>query len=844
MKIKNIELMAKIASGQFSPSICKNVKLNDIIIEEEPNQCNNKIIDETTKSINNRLYNKNYKNNNNDCFNDNEKKLEEENKNKRANYLIKSKEPNITILTANSSGKVDFNSIIHDYEQSSTKSIVKPNIEQKNLTSNSNIMLPLAKEKFAYEFGSDIVLKGGNIILGINKCGLIGTCSQISSELKSKLNKDNIGLLYNNLEYFTPLFNNENQNLNFNCIKIVYDKPLIKNYTVTNVNLYDTLPTKSKYLPVNYESLIPVSNYDVCADDILSSETIGKTQNLTHAISYSFRKIDNKISINITLTNSSNEILNNVKYYYAINLPGDVNNISIDKASHFKTSPYETGIFCSPNTNIYNKTGIYLRTKEANSFTFIDNEWDWLYNDKWDKIKLSELTPIDREDLAISGLAFNKNELKPKESWSINFCIGFSYQNDFLSKQFAEKTTGLSFSGIDFKYKLLHNIITTCSNFTNCDLTGVDLANNSLEGAITGPLAPNCSSPSTLPKGYKFVISNNNKEKYIIGPGVVLRNCELIHIDFSNLNLSRCDFTGSNLSGSTFTNTILHGVKTSYHKLHNNNSLQLQGYTIRDGILFGCNLIYIEQNFSNMDLSKLNLSGCSFVSCNFSFANISNTNFSNCNFTNIIPGPFLRENAVNVTLPFEYQLIQLTDNKLCIAGPKVNFSNFDLSHSSLLGINLFQVNFSNTIMNHTNLSKSKFDNTITGPIICAENNILLPNEYQLVSGTNNPNKYIVGPNVSLINKDLSYFDLSNVNLYGSKLFFSNLSHNNLSNTNLGNTCLPSVIGPLDSKSNKPNNYDKKMTLENFDDTKWLIYRWDHYYWDNYLSQLHSLISNN
>ena len=654
----------------------------------------------------------------------------------------------------------------------------------------------------------------------------------------SEINKNNIGLLYNNSEYLTPLFNNENQQLNFNCTKVVYDKPLTKNYTVTNVNLYDTLEKKSNYLPVNYESLIPVKHYDVCADEILSSETIGKSQDLSHVISYSFRKFDNKISINITLTNTSKETLNNIKYYYAINLSENV-----DKASHFKTSPHETGIFCSSTNDIYSKTGIYLKTKDDNSFTFIDNEWDWLYNDKWDKIKLSSSTPIDREDLAISGLAFNKTKLKPKESWSINFCIGFTNATDFLSKQFAEKTTGLSFSDVDFSYKLLHNIITTCVNFTNCNLTGADLSNNSLEGAITGPLAPNSEAPSKLPKDYKFVISHN-KEKYIVGPGVVLRNCELTQIDLTNMNLSRCDFTGSNLSGCTFTNTILTGFKTGHHKAHNNNSLQVPNYTIRDGILFGCNLVYAEQNFSNMNLSELNLSGCTFIGCNFSFSNISNCNFTNCNFTDIIPGPFVYENVIDVILPSEYKIIELINNTFCIAGPKVNFSNFDLSHALLSGINLSQVNFSNAIMNHTNLFNSKFDNTITGPVICDENNIMLPSDYHLVSGINFTNKYIAGPNVSLINKDLSYFDLSNVNLTGSRLFFSNLSHTNLSNTNLENTCLPSVIGPLDSTSTKPKKYEKSMTLENFDNTKWLIYRWGHYKWDKYLSQLHDVISNN
>jgi uncharacterized protein YjbI with pentapeptide repeats len=85
---------------------------------------------------------------------------------------------------------------------------------------------------------------------------------------------------------------------------------------------------------------------------------------------------------------------------------------------------------------------------------------------------------------------------------------------------------------------------------------------------------------------------------------------------------------------------------------------------------------------------------------------------------------------------------------------------------------------------------------------------------------------------------------SNVDLTGSKFIFCNMCNSNLSNTNLANSCLPLVIGPLDIKSSNPINYQKTMSVENFDGTKWLIYRWEHYKWDAISSQLHQSIYSN
>jgi len=835
MKIKNIELMAKIASGQILPGICKDIQpaptntQPESKVEASPEEI------ERQRLIQNKLYNKYNKINVNNNLKNSDNT--EEIKNKISHYLIKTREPSITALTDKELNLAFSNEMKEMQENIEKNQKAFQNKEKKQSTEK---LLPVPNGKFAHESGSDIILKGTNIILGVNKCGLIGNSSQLSQSLQNEIGINNVGLLHNNLEYMAPFFTNGTQQLNFNCVKTMY-KINTENKCVINSNLYETQNTKLNYLSNNnlnnYESLIPVNNYHICADDILSSETTGKSKDLSHAISYSFRKHDNSISVNITLTNTTKQTITDLKYYYAVNL-NPANN-KLNDVSHLKTSPYETGLFCTCS-NVANTQGIYLRTKQINSRVFIDKEWDWLYGDKWDKVKLPEFMSIERRDLAISGLAFTKRQLKPQSSWSINFSIGFANEYEFTTEKFSMKTTGLKFSDANFSNKMLHNIITTCADFTNCDLSNADLSANSLEGAITGPLAINSGVPSKLPAGYKCMESGGRK--YIIGPGVILVNANLSNVDFTGMNLSRANLSGANLSNGIFTQTNLSGVTMSVN--FSNNAIKIPGYAVRDGIIFGPNLIYVKENFSGIDLSGLNLSGCVFSHCNFSSANISNCKFVNCKFEQIIPGPLEPNQVINVSLPSGYKLINLPKNKVGIAGPKVNFSDFDLTNSSIENTDLSEVNLSNTIMNGTNLTNSTLTNAITGPINSFGFNLRLPVDYKLVSSEASPEKYIVGPNIKLIGKDLTYFDFTNTNLTDGKFIFCDMSKSNLSNTNLSHACLPPVIGPLSKKSTNPINYQKTMSLQNLDGTKWLVYCWEHYKWDVISTQLQDAIYSN
>ena len=415
----------------------------------------------------------------------------------------------------------------------------------------------------SYNSGTDIFLKGSNILLGINKCGLIGTQNILPDELELYSNNKNIGLIFSNdgldknIKYndcFTPEYKSDKSSLNFNCIKIVYDNVNNQNNIVTSVNLYNTddpyliktpplniLPVN---LPSNYESLIPWTNYEVSTQSVLSVESNSISSELRHTISYSFMKTSNKISINVKLTNITNNKLTNLKYNYALNLNNQIN-------QQLKTSQYESGIFC--NLGSYANTGIYLRSNDSNSNIFIDENWDWLYNNLWDKIKLPKSTIIDQNVCAISGLIFNKSELNAGETWSIDFCLGFTNENNFISGNITKDVSGLDFTNINLSNQALCNIITSYADFTGCDLSNAILDNNSLIGAKTGPLAPDSTCPKLLPNGYKFIVSNNEfKNKYIVGPYVNLSYCDLSDCDFTEISLYNCNLTGCNLSRVLF----------------------------------------------------------------------------------------------------------------------------------------------------------------------------------------------------------------------------------------------------------------------------------------------------
>ena len=708
----------------------------------------------------------------------------------------------------------------------------------------------------SYNSGTDIFLKGSNILLGINKCGLIGTQNILPDELELYSNNKNIGLIFSNdgldknIKYndcFTPEYKSDKSSLNFNCIKIVYDNVNNQNNIVTSVNLYNTddpyliktpplniLPVN---LPSNYESLIPWTNYEVSTQSVLSVESNSISSELRHTISYSFMKSSNKISINVKITNIKNNKLTNLKYNYALNLNNQIN-------QQLKTSQYESGIFC--NLGSYANTGIYLRSNDSNSNIFIDENWDWLYNNLWDKIKLPKSTIIDQNVCAISGLIFNKSELNAGETWSIDFCLGFTNENNFISGNITKDVSGLDFTNINLSNQALCNIITSYADFTGCDLSNAILDNNSLIGAKTGPLAPDSTCPKLLPNGYKFIVSNNEfKNKYIVGPYVNLSYCDLSDCDFTEISLYNCNLTGCNLSRVNL-NTDINNIKLSQIKIVDNSTVLIpDNYSIQNNFILGSNIDYTNNDFSECDLSNINLSGCNFTNCNFYQTNLSNTILSDCILTNAITNNIVKSD--NTILPLNYKFALLNNNNYCIVGPNINLSNLDLTNCDLSNCNLNCANFTNCKMFNTNLKNANLTNAITGPIIIKYNNLPeLPIKYKVVYSfiPNNIDDlnncaYIVGPKVCLINKNLTNIDFFNINLLDANLILSNLSGSILTNTNLTNTLLPFVIGPLSYLTHSPINYNKIMSFVKLDNFYWLINNLNEYKWDYYLSQLYN-----
>jgi hypothetical protein len=236
MKINNNRLLAKSAVQEISKN--QNQFIPNIINQPtQQTEQETKKQDKNVKIVENRLYNKRFQNsvfvpkNETNYFNG--ELLKSEDKNKVVNFIIRTREPTSTVLTENNKNN----------ENNLNNSTIFKN--QMELFSNENINKfknPILKELFAYNCENDIILKGTNIIIGVNKYGLFGT-SSLTKELETLINSKYVGIKYapsnTNCEYMLPLFKYNNMEKNFNCIKIVYKNSNNEQKIVTNVNLYD-----------------------------------------------------------------------------------------------------------------------------------------------------------------------------------------------------------------------------------------------------------------------------------------------------------------------------------------------------------------------------------------------------------------------------------------------------------------------------------------------------------------------------------------------------------------------------------------------------------------------------
>ena len=218
----------------------------------------------------------------------------------------------------------------------------------------------------------------------------------------------------------------------------------------------------------------------------------------------------------------------------------------------------------------------------------------------------------------------------------------------------------------------------TTSDLTNVDLTGVNLTNVK----ISLPSVSTMGTPKYLPNDNYSIKYSSSGTRYIIGPGVDLRDVDFTDIDLSNVNLTGANLSGANLTGTNLTYANLTGanliratIGQSTMKKTNFTNATLTGIITKD----------IQINNDLHDISGLPGNGFILVNnriigpgVSLNKANLENADLSGVNLTNVIPGPLDAMASAStyliMNLPVGYQTIKGSDNKFYIIGPHVNLS--------------------------------------------------------------------------------------------------------------------------------------------------------------------------
>jgi uncharacterized protein YjbI with pentapeptide repeats len=273
------------------------------------------------------------------------------------------------------------------------------------------------------------------------------------------------------------------------------------------------------------------------------------------------------------------------------------------------------------------------------------------------------------------------------------------------------------------------------ANLESGDLTGVNLNAINLGGANLSKIRSSgvIGTPTSLPKDWVL------RGGILLGPKVDLSNTKLINLNVGGLN---------------FSDAVLDGISSS--NLTGTPSQLPNGWIIKAGKLFGPKADLSRSNLEDFDLSDLDLSGSNFANTNLKNVNFSGTNLDKANFTGAsLTG--VRSTGILGTplnLPISFKLI-----KGCIVGPYFVSGGCDLSGMDIEGIDLWG----------SDLSGVK-SGGITG------NPASLPRDTQLING------YLVGPGVDLTEANfedccfissvnLDRVNLSNARFRGSTVLF-------------------------------------------------------------------------
>lgn len=208
------------------------------------------------------------------------------------------------------------------------------------------------------------------------------------------------------------------------------------------------------------------------------------------------------------------------------------------------------------------------------------------------------------------------------------------------------------------------------------------------------------------------------------------------------------------------------------------NGLNLREISLSGGELKDCNLscanlegaIVNQVTFSNCNLTEANFSNAVLSQSSFNYSDLTGANLTNSDLskTKFEGTNLIRANLNNVNFSESYFSKEV---KL----DKADMSEANLSKASLIGVTLSQVNLSHANLRDSKLLGANFESanlekTNLEGAICNKNT-KFPEGFDLV----NAKAFILSPNASLMNINLSGWNLAGIILTSSNLIGANLS---------------------------------------------------------------------
>jgi uncharacterized protein YjbI with pentapeptide repeats len=273
-----------------------------------------------------------------------------------------------------------------------------------------------------------------------------------------------------------------------------------------------------------------------------------------------------------------------------------------------------------------------------------------------------------------------------------------------------------------------------------------------------------------------------------------LSNAVLSKKDLRNKNFERCNLTNtsfdySDLTNCNLTNTILCNTDLSKVVNMDLSAITLKGiksggilnykgcklpdgYLVRYGFILGPGVDLT--NLSAFDVDKLLLFDTTTeepdnqIIVQKTMTTLNNVNLNNIDLRDYdldgcIAGPFLGTPSY---LPeTNWKIVKNSSNQQFLVGPKISFQSLVLNGCDFDYMDLTNVNFTNTTLTNVSFINSNLSGIL--PMINKNSsNIILPNEYKVITNSTGTIKIILGPNVNLSGINLNNFIFENMNLTG------------------------------------------------------------------------------